>query len=196
MSPRQQPEPVPPPKVAPAEGPELLASAKSVIQIPWQKTWEQIKNKLFARKPGVDGARQKVVAVLVPVLFIVFVIVFVKALMPPVRGRQGTPASVPANVVAAAGAEIDWRIPDPYPDTLRDPMQFCRVTTATYPDDPENPDRLIVKGTVYSETEPLAVVGTRIVREGDQVLGATVVRINRSTVEFEMNGKRWTQKVE
>jgi len=27
-------------------------------------------------------------------------------------------------------------------------------------------------------------------------LGATIVKINKNSVEFEMNGKKWTQKVQ
>ena len=56
--------------------------------------------------------------------------------------------------------------------------------------------RLVVMGIAYSEDRRFAVIGKRTVQEGDEILGATVVRINRSSVEFEMDGKRWTQEVE
>ena len=97
----------------------------------------------------------------------------------------------PAIAVAASKDEIDWQIPEPYPTTLRDPMQFGRVTAAQ-----AATGGLIVKGIVYSQDSPSAVIGTQIVREGDKVLGATIVKINKDSVEFEMNGKTWTQKVQ
>jgi hypothetical protein len=54
----------------------------------------------------------------------------------------------------------------------------------------------VVKGIVYSEDNPCAVVGDRIVSAGDTVGGATVVKINPDSVEFTMGDKNWTQKVE
>ena len=48
---------------------------------------------------------------------------------------------------------------------------------------------------MYSEDNPTAVVGKKIVHVGEKVSGATVVGIDKDSVEFEMNGKEWTQKV-
>ena len=56
--------------------------------------------------------------------------------------------------------------------------------------------RLVVTGIAYSEHHRFAVIDTRTVQEGNEILGATVVRISRSSVEFEMDGKRWIQEVE
>ena len=53
-----------------------------------------------------------------------------------------------------------------------------------------------MKGIVYSKDDPSAVIGNRIVHEGDEVLGVTIIKINEKSVEFERNKKRWTQKVQ
>jgi hypothetical protein len=58
---------------------------------------------------------------------------------------------------------------------------------------PENP---IVKGILYSADNPAAIIGTQIVHAGDKISGATVVKINKGSVEFEMDGKKWEQNVE
>ena len=55
---------------------------------------------------------------------------------------------------------------------------------------------LIVKGIIYSEDNPSAVVGDQIVHQGDKVLGVVIIKINEDNVEFEVNGKKWTQKVQ
>jgi hypothetical protein len=60
----------------------------------------------------------------------------------------------------------------------------------------ENTNRPAVKGIVYSEDNPCAVVGDRIVSAGDVVQGATVVKINPDGVEFTRGDESWTQKVE
>ena len=70
-------------------------------------------------------------------------------------------------------------------------MQIGSATTDTV-----KTSKLVVKGIVYSDDDPSAVVGNRIVHEGDEIMGARVVKINRDSVVFEMDGKEWTQQVE
>jgi type II secretory pathway component PulC len=74
-------------------------------------------------------------------------------------------------------------------------MQFGSVTTVSTGTGTETP-QLIVKAIVYSEDNPSAVIGKQIVHEGDEISGATIVKINEDSVEFEMNGERWKQKVQ
>lgn len=181
----------PPPKAAPAKQPKPDVTVKTARQIPWRETWQKIENKLFAPKPGVSASRRKTMVILIPVLFIVLIFVFVRVFSTPSHA-VATPAKLgPSSAVAASIHKIDWQIPALYPATLRDPTQFGSVTTTQ-----AGTGRLIVKGIVYSEDKPAAVIGTQIVSEGGKVLGATVVKINENSVEFEMDGKKWTQKVQ
>lgn len=55
---------------------------------------------------------------------------------------------------------------------------------------------LVVKGIVLGEGRPKALIGIRTVEEGNEIFSATIVRISWGSVEFEMDGKRWTQEVE
>lgn len=89
--------------------------------------------------------------------------------------------------------KIDWKIPELYPTTLRDPMLpgSAGITVAG-----DRANNLIVKGIVYSEKSPSAVIGDQIVHEGDKISDVTILKINRDNVEFEINGKKWTQKVQ
>ena len=179
-----------PPKAAAPKRPKADTAIKTARQIPWRKTWQQIKKKLFAVKPGVNAGRQKTMAILVPVLFIILIFVFIRVFGTPSRAKA-TPVGLGPTSAVVASNKIDWQIPALYPATLRDPMRFGSVTTAE-----TGTGRLIVKGIVYSEDKPAVVIGTEIVREGDKVLGVTIVKINKNSVEFEMNGKKWTQKVQ
>ena len=52
---------------------------------------------------------------------------------------------------------------------------------------------LIVKGILYNEDNPSAIVNNQIVYEGDKISGATIIKINRGSVEFEVK-KRWLIK--
>jgi len=179
-----------PPKAAPAKQPAANAAIKSLKQIPWQQKWEQISGKLFAPKQGVSNTKQKATVILVPVLFIVLIFVFSRVLSTSSHKIAKAQNFGPTGTVGGSD-KIDWQIPDPYPTTLRDPMQFGSVATAQ-----TGTSRLIVKGIVYSKDNSSAVIGEQIVHEGDEVLGATIVKINEKSIDFEMNGKKWTQKVQ
>ncbi len=50
-----------------------------------------------------------------------------------------------------------------------------------------------INGIIYSEEKPSAIIGGRIVHEGDTHYGVKIVKIHKDKIEFEENGKRWTQ---
>ncbi len=52
-----------------------------------------------------------------------------------------------------------------------------------------------VTGIIYSEDKPSAILGGKIMHEGDTHHGVTVVKIHKDKVEFEANGKRWIQRL-
>ncbi|MHC4461126.1 MAG: hypothetical protein ACYS6W_00595 [Planctomycetota bacterium] len=188
----QQPAPEQsPPKATPAKQPKADTFVKAAKQLPWQQTLEKIKDKLFTPKPGVSPTRQKAMVILVPVLFLGMIFAFTRVLRSPSTKTTGAQSFTPSNTFAASNDEIDWQIPESYPATLRDPMQFGSVTTTE-----DRTGELIVKGIVFSKNNPSAVIGNQIVHEGEKVSGATIVKINKDSVEFEMNGKKWTQKVQ
>jgi len=96
-----------------------------------------------------------------------------------------------ANIIVTPNSATDRQIPA-HPSTVsRNPMQFVLAKTAE-----DETGKLIVKGILYTEDNPSAVIGNKIVREGDEVLGATIIKINENSVEFEINGKKWVQKVQ
>jgi len=184
-----------PPKAALPKQPKADAAIKTARQIAWQQTWQRVKDKLFASKSGLSTTRQKAMVVLVPVLSIALIFVLSRVLGTPSPRTTRAVSFGPTNAVVTSVHEIDWQIPAPYPTTLRDPMQVASATTTTTTAQIE-PGGLIVKGIVYSEDDPSAVIGTKIVHEGDEVSGVTVVKINKDNVEFKMNDRRWTQKVQ
>ncbi len=187
------PPPPPPPqtKTAPAKRPKVNVTMGFAKKIPWQQWLTKIKNMLPASKPGVDNSRQKKMVIIVPALSIILVVVLFKVLGTPSRGTNQSKTLGPTGTAAASDGLINWQIPDPYPTSLRDPMQFGSVTIAQ----PET-GKLIVKGIVYSEDNPSAVINDQILHQGDKILDITIIKINSNSVEFEINGKKWTQEVQ
>ncbi len=138
--------------------------------------------------------------VLIPVLFIVLIFVLINVLKSPARRATQSGEAKSGKAVAETVHKIDWKIPEPYAAGKRNPMRESPATSieqsATTKGEPGNTAGLVVKGIVHSKDRPTAVIGTQIVHQGDVVGDATVVKINQDSVEFEMNNKKWTQKIE
>lgn len=53
-----------------------------------------------------------------------------------------------------------------------------------------------VTGILYSNDRPAAIIGYRIVHEGETIRDVEVVKIHKDKVEFEKDGMRWTQTIQ
>ena len=130
-------------------------------------------SKYSASRVRASRARQKKLILLIPVLSILLLVVLNKFYGVPSFDTQwfrlATYRSMVANLVDDSAPAV--------------------VGTS-------GPVKLKVRGIACSEELSSAVIVTTIVHEGDRVLGATVVRITKDSVEFEMNGQTWTQKVQ
>ena len=189
--PEQPAQPQPKPAAPKQPKAEVVAKNANAGLNQLMEIWEKISAKLFAEKEGVDVKKQKMMAVVVPVLFIVLIFVFSKVLRSPSRGVAKPNPAGPLNATAAVDKRQQWQIPEPYPESLRDVMQFNAADAASI-----TRGLIAVRGIVYSKDNPSAVVSNEIVHEGDEIAGATVVKIYKDRVEFEMNDKTWIQKVE
>ena len=151
---------------------------------------------------GRDGrgkdTRQKAMLLLIPVL----AIVLWRLVREPLQGvpAQASEAVDGKITVPQVGEEIeiDWELPPVYQPAGRDPMQLVpAAVTVEEPTPTWTRERvnLVLQGILYSEDRPMAMIGTNLVREGEQIAGVTVVKITRDSVAFEMDGQRWTQTV-
>ena len=160
--------------------------------------WQKIKGKLFREEPGVNNTKQKIMIVLIPILFIIMIFMFRQVLSKaPQETKGSTNDDLPVTKAVCSGSEIDWRIPEPIPAQIRDPIKpgVRTVTPDTGQTDSNNAGTLSVRGILYSSDKPSAVIGNKIVHLNDKVDNATIVQIDREFVVFEKDGKRWTKKV-
>ncbi len=205
MPPKPQRAVTPTPEAAqpaqPKRGPGPSAKPEKVKTVISRKAsgpglWQQIQNKLFKSKPNGATGRQKAAAMLVPVLSVVLIIAFVRILGP--KGSRVHPAeSKPTGAVTPQSeVKIDWQSPEPYPKALRDPMKFAAAEPVQSGTEVQNVQQVFVTGVIWSDDNPLAIIGSEVVGEGQVVSGVTVVNINKDSVELEKDGKRWTQKVQ
>jgi hypothetical protein len=186
--------------------PKKAASAKQPKAAPAAETtrpglWRQINNRLFVPKSWGNPTRQKAMVILVPILAIVMIFVFRQVLSTSPRKTKG--ATEDETLIAAgakSGQDIDWQIPEPLPATMRDPIKLGDQSSANGSEpngaaaEPTASD-IDVRDIIFSKDKPSAFVNGRIVYVGDKIRDATVVRINRDSVEFEKDGKKWIQNI-
>jgi hypothetical protein len=190
--PRQMAEPASSQSSASAKQSKPEIIVKQQKESPLLKIVEKVKAKLFTSKHGAPSGRQKIMIMLSPVLVIALLLAVVNAVKSTPKKSAKSAQKATTVVASASDGKINWQIPQPIPANLRNPMVFGAVSS-TGKETAEGP---VVKGIVYSEDNPCAVVGDRIVSAGDTVAGATVVKINPDSVDFAMGDKKWTQKVE
>jgi len=167
---------------------------------------QQIKAKLFTPKPGSSPTKQKAMIIMVPILAVIMIFAFRQVLSKAPQKTKGAGPDEALVVVANvdSGQEIDWKIPEAITVMTRDPMKLpdeidtqnteqnaAQNETANKP----KQEVIIVRAIVYSDDRPSALIGTKIVYVGDKVNDATIVKINRDSIEFENDESRWVQKV-
>jgi len=189
VTPQPQVPAAPKPKVVEIKAPEQFTK-----KIP-KKIKKRRKDKIFAPKSGVSSSRQK----LSVILFIIFSTALVIVLLRPYytssqNTTSRTTKQADNGTTTLANIKIDWPIPPVYPESIRDPME----SKAPPPKIVESSEDVVVRGIVVSEDRKYAVIGTQYLQEGGIVPGTKIrVRtINPNSVEFEEDGKIWTQKVE
>jgi len=175
------------------EKPRVAPPAASTAASTWRQMLDRITKKLSTPKPGISNARQKTMVLFVPVLFIVLIVVLVRVITPPVRGTQSVDTKTLPSGNPEARTKIEWKIPEPYPVTLRDPMKVVQVKQVVVG---KTGDELIIKGIIWGEQNPLVIINKQTLKEGDTISGTTVVKINKDSVVLERDGKNWTQSVQ
>jgi len=162
----------------------------------------QVKKTLFGSSKGPLDARQKKMAVLVGVLCVVFGGVVFFSLGGVGQSKAAAADPTEGAVVQSQGTQKkvqDWTSPQPLPADLRDATSIASKKTELTEnpvDKGSDPVDLVVKGIVYSQNKPSAIINNQIITEGQTINGATIVRITKDAVEFKSNDKQWTQQVQ
>jgi len=161
----------------------------------------RIRKVVFGSNKGSLDARQKKMAGLVGVLGVVFGVVMFISLggVGQTKAAPGTDAPQEP-VIQSHGkkAAQDWTNPQPLPADLRDATATASRKTTSAGDvyDTSGSGDLVVKGIVFSQKKPSAIINNEIRTEGQTINGVTIVRITKNAVEFKSNDKQWTQQVQ
>ena len=172
--------------------------------VPQKKRLES--NIIFKVKKAVCGSgkgqmdpRQKKMTIMVGVLSLVFAVVLIISLGG--LGKSEAKAADKENpqqdstVRAQQAKDRQWQTPQPLPAQLRDPMS-PQASRSDQGSNTGGDGQMIVKGIVFSKNNPSAIIDNRIVQEGETLDGVKIIKINKDSVEFEMDKKRWIQQVE
>ena len=165
-----------------------VGTQKNKLLVLGLRLWLPVKNKFFNEE---TDRRQKIMTTSIPLLFVILFFVLFKVFHTASPKAAMAQASGDMDTFTSAYEKTNWQVPAPYPENLRDPMQYGSITAAR-----SDIEGLAVRGIVFSEDKPSAVINGKIVRQGDIISGATIIKINRNNVEFEIEGKRWTRQVQ
>jgi len=160
-----------------------------------------LKKMLFGSQNTSLDPRQKKTAVLVGVLSVVFAAVMFVSFggvgKTQAAPSKDTAAETAGQSQAAKKTAENWKNPDPLPQDLRNATSPVQVHSNPQPDNSDTETgALTVKGILFSNKNPSAIINDKILSEGQTINGVTVVKITKETVEFEANEKRWAQKVQ
>jgi hypothetical protein len=159
------------------------------------------KDRFIEKESGSGDIRQKVMVVMIPILFIVMVFMFRQVLVKPPKKAKGEDDSIkrPVPVTNISDADINWQIPDQIPVAMRDPIKFekSKLENTVHETTPnQTDDKLInVRSILFSSDKPSVVIGDKIVYLNQTINGVTVMEIHRDYIVFEKDGQRWTQKI-
>ena len=123
-----------------------------------------------AQNRTVENKQVKWWVLALPVLALMFIFAVHFLYTPVTTGSEGEKSRLDGPALLAASTS-SGRSPDTFPNKGR------------------------ISSIAYSKSHALAFIDDKMVSEGDIIDGVTVFKIHEDTVEFEKDGKRWTQKV-
>ena len=80
-----------------------------------------------------------------------------------------------------------------YHESRRDP--FLLLVKAKKKSLPVKPPKLVLKGIAWDETEPLALINDLVIKEGDTIQGARIVKIDFDRVAIRYRSKKFVIKL-
>jgi hypothetical protein len=162
---------------------------------------QKLKSRFFQEKSESGDSRQKIMVILIPILFVIMIFMFRQVLVKPPQKSKGANSHDDSakNVKKTSGDEIEWTIPEPLPigtnthttsghNTANNTGQGNSTVNV-------GDGAIYIQSIVYSPDKPSAVIGNKIVHLNQEINGAVIVEINEDNVVFERNGERWAQKV-
>ncbi len=153
----------------------------------------KLKTMLFGDPEAEVTAKQKMMTVMIPVLAITLVIVLTKVLFPAGAGPTIIKAQGSEKKVSRIIDKVEWQPVEYLPEHMRDPMKMgSRSSIGAEKDKNE----LFLSGITHSESETsksYAIIDGQLVTEGQMIDGIKIIKINRHSVSFEKDGKKWEQ---
>jgi hypothetical protein len=164
---------------------------------------QKFKSKLFQRESDNSRARQKIMVVMIPILFLVMVFMFRQVLSKSPQKSKATPVKekkVTALNKSSKDGDIEWKIPAPLPVKIGN----SAAVNAQNPNIRSNQGKtsgneeigvMDVKSILFSDDKPSVVIGNKLVYLNQAINGITVCEIHKDYIVFEKDGIKWKQKI-
>lgn len=181
---------------------------------------EREKYKLSTSTFSVSDRKSKMKLAMIPVLLIVFVFTLMWSLNSGSGGKKRTKALKPESAHNPTQIDeitpfikIDWDGPRVYSPEVPDPMisgrreygeGYSMPPIATLQDlmgdsnsieESEFYKGLIIKSILYSNFSRSVVISNEILYEGDLIFGVTIKKINKDSIDFEIEGLEFSKSL-
>ena len=164
-----------------------------------------MKDRIFKEDSDAGDTKQKVMVVLIPVLFMIMVFMYRQVLTNSPQNSEG--ASHEDKIVVSDKKDIDneieWQIPEVIQIESTNPEVNNNVSRNNTLEQQEgmaggedsDSDLINVKSILYSDDKPSVVIGNKIIYISQEINGAILREIHKDYIIFEKDGVTWTQKV-
>ena len=160
-----------------------------------KKSLKPMINKLMTPPEGVSQKKHMTTLALIPILILVVIFVFGRVLLKSGPSNDNSNQDDTGVTSVAPKTKIDWQMPEVYPEGLRDPMNKAYKHSIDTDTDNTEDLGIVIRGIAWSEDNPAVIIETEIYYQGQKVHGAEIKKITFDSVEFEKDGKTWTQNV-
>lgn len=172
-------------------------SSASAVSTP--RIVSAVRGRSRLRRMRAAEKRQVIMKAMIPILAVALIVFLRYPIGGPSRAQAETIELPSVEPVEPDVVESAWEVPAVYEYTGRDPMEPISVYSAATETSTEAAmsalESFDVAGLLLSDDRPAAIIGTRIVHEGEVVGNAVITAIVREGVEFERNGQTWRQSV-
>lgn len=160
------------------------------------KTSPKVKPVLTEDQEYATSQRRKLFMVIG--LCVVFALVLFFNFYQPGKETTVTPVEPSAPAVPVKVLQIHWPEPELWPEDIRDPMVFKEDAVKLYVVEQDMKGPFTLRGIVHKpEGGSMALLGTEILYEGDEIDGWTIKEIFHNTVRLEnADGEKQELKME
>jgi len=160
---------------------------------------KQLQKKSVASKKALGKKGRKALVLSAPVLIIIIILIHRYCFRSAPQETEASASSSPPPIsTPEVRNDVEWQVPELLParvmDFLKDPEEEAEQKKQNK-GPAKRKKEIDLRAILFSDQKPSAVVDGQILHIGDKVSDAIITNITKDSVEFENQGRTWSQKL-